>query len=181
MEKVLIHLQFRQQNLDSVTCFQLPGLVMNRRLATSVLLVSALLFAPPLAFADVEESARSERLADRAAAPGPLQQRMEVIRAMLVTSIDAHPDLRLSRAEGAALALEVGREIDSILADKAISRAAGRQASFLLGDMRDGLDLMRTASHDDARRVGLMKVVQDLRLYGLLFEHPGWQGVPEIR
>lgn len=153
---------------------------MNRRLATSTLLVSALLVVPPVAFAGVE-SARSERLADRAAAPGPLQQCMEVIRATLANSMNAHPDLRLTRAEGAALALEVGREIDSILADKAISRMAGRQASFLLGDMRDGLDLMRTASHDDARRVGLMKVVQDLRLYGLLFEHPGWQGVPDIR
>ncbi|NMG54963.1 hypothetical protein [Aromatoleum aromaticum] len=153
---------------------------MNRRLVTFILLVPALLVTPPLAFADVEP-ARSERLADRVAAPEPLQQRMEVIRATLVKSMNAHPDLRLTRAEGEALALEVGRELDSILADKAISRAAGRQASFLLGDMRDGLDLMRTANHDDARRVGLMKVVQDLRLYGWLFEHPGWQGVPETR
>jgi len=153
---------------------------MKRRVAASILLVSALLGAPPLAFADVE-SARSEVSAERAVAPGPLQQRMEVIRATLVHSMNAHPDLRLTRTEGAALALEVGREIDSILADKAITRAAGRQASLLLGDMRDGLELMRTAIHDDARRVGLMKVVQDLKLYGLLFEHPGWQGVPETR
>ncbi|MCK0511196.1 hypothetical protein [Aromatoleum buckelii] len=153
---------------------------MKRRAATSILFVSALLVAPVLALADVE-SARSELSAERPVVPGPLGPRMEVIRATLVTSIKAHPDLRLTQAEGAALALEVGREIDSILADRALSRAAGRQASLLLGDMRDGLELMRTAGHDDARRVGLMKVVQDLRLYGLLFEHPGWQGVPETR
>lgn len=153
---------------------------MNCRRVTSILLVSALLVAPPLALAEVEP-ARVERQADRAFASEALQQRMEAIRAVLADAMNAHPDLRLTRAEGTALAQEVAKEIDALPAGEATDKRAGRQMSFLLGDMREGLDLMRTASHDDARRVGLMKVIGDLRLYGQLFEHPGWQGMPAVR
>ena len=56
---------------------------------------------------------------------------------------------------------------------------SGRHLHMLLAEMADGAALMAQAGNADARRMGLLKVVQALNLYGDLFDHPGWQPLDE--
>lgn len=79
--------------------------------------------------------------------------------------------------------VRLGADIEARVAPLA-NCCADQQAStlhlrMLVAEISDGAQLMRTATHHDARRMGLLKVVQALNLYGALFEHPGWRVIDE--
>lgn len=78
---------------------------------------------------------------------------------------------------------ELGRVIEArvreLIACCATRETSGRHLQMLFAEMADGAVLMMQGGHADARRMGLLKVVQALNLYGELFDHPGWQPLDE--
>lgn len=78
---------------------------------------------------------------------------------------------------------ELGHAIEArvreLIACCSSRETSGRHLHMLLAEMADGAALMTQGRHTDARRMGLLKVVQALNLYGDLFDHPGWQALDE--
>ncbi|MDT3671371.1 MAG: hypothetical protein ROZ37_13710 [Aromatoleum sp.] len=78
---------------------------------------------------------------------------------------------------------ELGRVIEArvgeMIACCATRETSGRHLHMVLAEMADGATLMMQGGHADARRMGLLKVVQALNLYGDLFDHSGWQPLNE--
>lgn len=78
---------------------------------------------------------------------------------------------------------ELGRVIEARVGELIVCcvtrETSGRHLHMLLAEMTDGATLMMQGRHTDARRMGLLKVVQALNLYGDLFDHPGWQPLDE--
>lgn len=93
-----------------------------------------------------------------------LGTQLEQLGGTLAAAGPIHPERRLVDAEYASLSKQFGSQIDAIQADKPVVRLIGPAANLLLSDARDGLILMRTASHPAARHVGLLKVAHDLKL-----------------
>jgi len=55
-----------------------------------------------------------------------------------------------------------------------LSKSCRQTFYMILGDIRDGLELMKRARRVEAQRVGLHKVMQAVNLYGQYFHQPGW-------
>ncbi|HJV26777.1 MAG TPA: hypothetical protein VJ673_13905 [Aromatoleum sp.] len=100
---------------------------------------------------------------------------MDDIRGAIIAVQSARPD--------AAQLENLGHKIESrvtpLIACCTGSTAAERHLHMLLAEMADGTDLMRRAANVEGRRMGLLKVMQALNLYGVLFQHPGWRPLDE--
>ena len=80
----------------------------------------------------------------------------------------------LSAVQLQALAARLSERLAG-LPQAAMDPPCQRPFDLLVSDMREGTELMRIAAHLPARRVGLLKVVQALNLYGHQFKPAGWQ------
>lgn len=110
-------------------------------------------------------------------ADASLRTGMEAMRSTIVTRLAAADGRALHEAEFVALADTIDHQIKVIAAGRDFHSRDGRYLQWLLGDLADGVTLMRTAPRAPAKRLGLMKVVETLNLYGKAFDHPGWQPI----
>lgn len=98
-------------------------------------------------------------------------------------AIVANALLRTNATTDAAQLAELGRTMESrvaaMIACCTHDGVASRHLHMLLVEMADGIALMQRAAHADARRMGLLKVVQALNLYGTMFAHPDWRAMDE--
>lgn len=139
----------------------------------------ALTNAAPLS---AEEGARPSSTPPSAAearrpADAPLRAGMEAVRSTIATRLAAADGKALQEAEFVSLADTIDRQINDIVAGRDFHTPDGRYLQWLLGDLGDGATLMRTAPRAPGKRLGLMKVVESLNLYGRAFNHPGWQSI----
>ncbi|BAL22451.1 hypothetical protein [Azoarcus sp. KH32C] len=94
-------------------------------------------------------------------------------------AIDAVRSTPPDAAQLESLGHRIESRVSLLLALCTDRTAAERHLRMLLAEMADGTDLMRHAAKVEARRMGLLKVVQALNLYGVLFQHPGWRALDE--
>ena len=57
---------------------------------------------------------------------------------------------------------------------RGLSKSCRHTLHLILGDIGDGLELMKRAQRVEAQRVGLQKVMQAVNFYGQYFHQPGW-------
>ncbi|NMG42918.1 hypothetical protein GPA22_04110 [Aromatoleum toluvorans] len=104
---------------------------------------------------------------------------IDEIRTAISTSVDAGPARPLDAVRLAELGRTIDAQISQLLACCTKDETSVRHLNMLLAEMSDGTQLMRRAGSVDARRMGLLKVLQALNLYGTLFDHPGWRALDE--
>lgn len=137
---------------------------MKLRLAIVMTLLTASVVTPQLAAAG--DDASSGSISAGCANPTPMLRReMGVLEANIAAATQSGGELHLTAEAFEALALDIERRVEAMQLDKALRGPAGSQVRLLFSDMRDGTILMRRAAHADARRVGLLKVTQDLEHY----------------
>lgn len=104
---------------------------------------------------------------------------IDEMRAAIVanSSLRTHASTETQRFAELARTLESG--VAAMIACCTRDGVASRHLHMLLTEMADGIVLMQRAAHADARRMGLLKVVQALNLYGTMFTHPGWRALDE--
>lgn len=76
--------------------------------------------------------------------------------------------------DGLARALEP--RLDGLLANRPTAPALRTQASALLGDIRDSIDILRGASKPAIHQLALQRLEQDHRQYGTLLDAAGCPG-----
>jgi hypothetical protein len=108
-----------------------------------------------------------------------LKTGMDAIRhAVLALHLDI-TDSRLDSAGYQRLATSLDQTINTMLKDQAASEKAGKAFhTIVMGDLRWGIDMMRTSPKTDVQRLGALSVFQALRNYGQYFAHPGWDPIP---
>jgi hypothetical protein len=152
---------------------------MSFRLLAARLVAFVALTAPAIALASPGvtqggEAAPASAATQRQATDEAVRRGMDEIRTAVgarAASIDA--------AAAAELAGVIEARANAILQQTSLAPAARNPLQILLGDMLDGTALMKSSPNAEARRLGLMKVIQDLNRYGRQFDHPGWQPLAE--
>jgi hypothetical protein len=140
-----------------------------------VLLLSPLALAdsPPAKPVSQQESA-NQRIPDAGLKTG-----MDAIRHAVLT---VHADITESRFDSAGyqrLATSLDQTINTMLKDQSVSDKAGKAFhTIVMGDLRWGIDMMRTSPKTEVQRLGALSVFQALRNYGQFFAHPGWNPIP---
>lgn len=110
-------------------------------------------------------------------ADASLRSGMEALRNALAARLSAPDGKTMPEADYVVLADMIDREIGAISAGRDFHTPHGRHLQWLLGDVQDGATIMRTAPRAPGKRLGLMRVVETLNLYGRTYDHPGWQTV----
>jgi hypothetical protein len=104
---------------------------------------------------------------------------MDAIRHAVLT---VHADITESRFDSAGyqrLATSLDQTINTMLKDQSVSDKAGKAFhTIVMGDLRWGIDMMRTSPKTEVQRLGALSVFQALRNYGQFFAHPGWNPIP---
>lgn len=144
-------------------------------LAMSALAMSALAAPPPLAGIEPAPEGATATAAERQPTDEAVRRGMDEIRA----AIGARTVASLDAAAHAELATFIEARANVILQQTRLAPTARKSLQILIGDMLDGAALMKSAPNAEARRLGLVKVVQDLNRYGRQFDHPGWQPLDE--
>ncbi|MBN8440692.1 MAG: hypothetical protein J0M28_03160 [Thauera sp.] len=136
---------------------------MKFRIALALTLITASAVAPQLAAADDAPAAAPSA---KCLHPSPqLHGKMTALQARVAAATQAGKALDLTPPAFEALALDIERELAAIQADSGLMKTTSVPVKLLLSDIRDGTVLMRQATHTDARRIGLVKVMQDLEAY----------------
>lgn len=110
-------------------------------------------------------------------ADASLRAGMEAVHNTVVTRLAAADGKALQEAEFVALADAIDRQVKEVAGGRDFHSRDGRYLQWLLGDLADGVTLMRIAPRAPGKRLGLMKVAETLNLYGKVFDHPGWQPI----
>ncbi|MCC4117727.1 hypothetical protein LLG90_20405 [Aromatoleum toluclasticum] len=152
----------------------LPSLAVAGALAFAATAAYAAAGVVPVNLAPVTaEAARNWRPDER------VRSGIDDMRAAIV----ANASLRTQAATDAARLAELGGTLEArvaaMIACCTQDGVASRHLHMLLVEMADGIALMQGAAHADARRMGLLKVVQALNLYGTMFSHSGWRALDE--
>lgn len=141
--------------------------------STAASATSAAAFVPANPAPVTAEAARNWRPDER------VRSGIDDMRAAIVASAL----LRTHATADTAPLAELGRTMESrvaaMIACCTHDGVASRHLHMLLVEMADGIALMQRAAHTDARRMGLLKVVQALNLYGTMFSHSGWRALDE--
>lgn len=74
-----------------------------------------------------------------------------------------------------ALAGKVEAQVSYIVDNCKLKPEADAQLHVLIGEMMQGLDIMRGKDTQAARRQGAEKIVGTLDTYPKFFDHPGWR------
>jgi hypothetical protein len=144
--------------------------------AASALNASALAVPPaPVAGIEAAPEGAEATVAERHPTDEAVRRGMDEIRAAIGTRRAAS----LDAAAYAELAILIEAQANAILQQTRLAPRARKPLQVLLGDMLEGTALMKSAANAEARRLGLVKVVQDLNRYGHQFDHPGWQPLDE--
>lgn len=98
---------------------------------------------------------------------------LDAVRAHLVEAQPARSAQALPSDRHQVLALELDSHLDALRASLPVAGTPRAQASLLLSDMRDGLSLMRSAQHADARQLAAQRIEADYRLYNALLKTLG--------
>ncbi|NMG75948.1 hypothetical protein [Aromatoleum diolicum] len=101
------------------------------------------------------------------------------IRLAIDSRIAARGDSGLTRETFGELGVAIDDRVTRLVSCCIKPGPAGRHLHMLLAEMVDGTDLMKRATTVDGRRLGLLKVIQALNLYGTLFIHPDWRALDE--
>lgn len=145
--------------------------------AAAIVLVPAAVSATPAGRGDTAaveaEAARRWRPAEE------VRGGIDDIRALVAASFGAGPGRPLDAVRFAELGRTIEARVSQLIACCTKDETSARHLHMLLAEMADGTQLMRRAGNVDARRMGLLKVVQALNLYGTLFDHPGWRALDE--
>jgi hypothetical protein len=98
--------------------------------------------------------------------------------AAIRTAFDAdHPAIHAgqqSDAQYEALAGRIEREVNGIVANCKLPPRADAQLHYVVGDLLQGVALMRAADPDKSRHDGAARVHGALRAYGKYFDDPSW-------
>ena len=151
-------------------------------MAVSTMILLAFAAAPamsaPVPGTSADGSITPQEAGRRRLADAQVREGMDEIRAAIGAAWAVRAG-GLHRGQLAELAGIVEARAAQIGACCATAGAAGRDLYMLLGEVVDGADLMKRAGHADARLMGLLKVVQALNRYGVLFDPPGWPALDE--
>jgi hypothetical protein len=147
---------------------------MRKSLVLAAVLAACTVSFPVSALADgaprlKSEAEKSPRPADQA-----LRDAMTALRELLAAQVADGGVEKLSDDEHVALADEIDRRVAAVVAGRDFHSREGRHLQWMLGDISDGADLMRTAPRAQAKRLGLLRVVETLNYYGREYDHPGW-------
>lgn len=143
--------------------------------AASALAASALAAPPPVAGIEPAPEGAAAVETERHPTDEAVRRGMDEIRA----AIGAQTAASLDAAACAELAARIEARANAILQETRLAPPARKPLQVLIGDMLDGTALLKSAPNAEARRLGLVKVVQDLNRYGRQFDHPGWQPLDE--
>ena len=146
----------------------------------------ALIVAPaaPAALRDgsgYDGAVQHERASQRWRADAEVRRGMDDLHAAI--------DARVTQGAARGIAGESLAELGGTLAARSVRLIAccttpevsGRHLRMILVEIADGAELMSQGGTVAAQRIGLLRVVQALNLYGDLFDHPGWQRLDEPR
>ncbi|NMF90745.1 hypothetical protein [Aromatoleum petrolei] len=104
---------------------------------------------------------------------------IDAMRESIVVSASLRPQGATDAVRLAQLGRAMEARVAGMIACCTQDDVGSRHLYALLVEMADGIALMQRAAHPDARRMGLLKVVQALNLYGTMFTHPGWRALDE--
>lgn len=104
----------------------------------------------------------------------PLRSGMAAIRAAFDTDHPAIHEGRESDAQYEALAGRIEREVNSIVANCKLPAEADAQLHYVVGDLLQGVALMRGGDPEKSRHDGAARVHGALLAYGKYFDDPGW-------
>ena len=132
---------------------------------------------PAPVHADSDSRAAPRRSTPADEIPRPADERLRAgmldLRALLAQGMEGGQPV--AEADYVALAAKIEQQVQAISAGRDFHNRAGRHLQWLLGDITDGVQLMRDAPRAPAKRLGLMRVVETLNYYGREYDHPGWE------
>lgn len=151
---------------------------MRSTLAAATIVCAAFISGPAPAFAsdDARPAPKLQSPADEV--PRPTDEALRSAMNTLRDTIDGR--LQVDKGQGmaeddyAALAPEIERQLAVIVDGRDFEGRAGRHLQWVLGDIADGVTLMRSAPRAPGKRMGLLRVVETLNFYGREYDHPGW-------
>jgi len=114
----------------------------------------------------------------RAGKPWPTDASLRSGMAAIRAAFDAdHPAIHAGRESDAqyeALAGRIEREVNSIVANCKLPPDADAQLHYVVGDLLQGVALMKGSDPEKSRHDGAARVHGALRAYGKYFDDPGW-------
>jgi hypothetical protein len=100
---------------------------------------------------------------------------MSTLRDTVDARLQADKGQAMVEDDYASLAPEIEPQLALIVAGRDFHSRAGRHLQWVLGDIADGVTLMRSAPRAPGKRMGLLRVVETLNFYGREYDHPGWE------
>jgi hypothetical protein len=151
----------------------------SKRFTIALVIAGSLVTASPAFSAEGSRPQLAAPVSAADEAPRPtdeaLRSGMNVLRASIMDSIPAAGVKAMDAEALLALAGTIDRQVGVVAADRDFHSRDGRYLQWLLGDVNDGVALMRDAPRAPAKQLGLMKVIETLNFYGRAFDHPGWE------
>jgi hypothetical protein len=135
--------------------------------------------ALPAEPADHQHSAATHELSLDAgkkwATDEPLRHGMSAVRNAVAVDVNAIHTGKQSDAGYEALAGKVEAQVSYIVQNCKLKPEADAQLHVLIGEMMQGLDIMRGKDAQAQRRQGAERIVGALDTYPKFFDHPGWR------
>ncbi|WP_049780235.1 hypothetical protein [Aromatoleum aromaticum] len=110
-----------------------------------------------------------------------VRQAMDGLHAAIDANVTQGADGGIAEERLADLGGTLAARTTQLIACCTTPDVSGRHLHMILVEIADGAELMRKGRPVAAQRLGLLRVVQALNLYGDLFDHPGWQRLDEPR
>lgn len=152
---------------------------MRSTLVAATIVCAALISgpAPALASDDARPAPRLQSPVDEVPRPTDeaLRKAMSTLRDTVDARLQADKGQAMVEDDYAELAPEIERQLALIVAGRDFHSRAGRHLQWVLGDIADGVTLMRSAPRAPGKRMGLLRVVETLNFYGREYDHPGWE------
>ncbi len=147
-------------------------------LVVAATLCAALLSGPVPALASDDARPAPTLQSPANQVPRPTDEALRTAMSSLRDTIDARlladKGVAMSAEDYLALAPAIERQLALIVAGRDFHSRAGRHLKWVLGDIADGVTLMRAAPRAPGKRLGLLRVVETLNFYGREYDHPGW-------
>ena len=107
----------------------------------------------------------------------PLRKGMAAVRNAVAADMKAIHTGKQNDAGYEALAGKVEAQVSYIVENCKLKPEADAQLHVLIGEMMQGLDIMRGKDAQAPRRQGAERIVGTLDTYPKLFDHPGWRAL----
>lgn len=157
---------------------------MHRPLTVTAAIVTVLATSPALPAqgqAVTPDPGQSPAMARQARWPASenLQTTMNDVANLFRSARAEMPENQPTAAQLDALADGLANHVARISVDDTGPDPAKKALTLIIGEFRDGIDLMRHASHLAARRLGYLMAVRTANNYGKEFDHAGWEPLSE--